>query len=112
MNARQLDFRHNEAPAKSGSLLGMIVRLPATCRCDSIFAAIEAGRDPHHAELRCGCGLHRGRISGASYRFLTEVIDRFGPPTSPIEIRALARMAAPSGAGAAWQSHPDNATER
>jgi hypothetical protein len=83
-------------------LLGLPVRLSDQCRCGSTLVAIESGRGPHLAGLRCACGQHRGWISRASHKFLSETVRRFGRPIQPIRIRApQARMTAPSGAGAA-----------
>jgi hypothetical protein len=91
--------------AASDVLLGMPAQLPDPCRCGSMLAAIEAGVGLHCAGLRCACGRHRGWVSGASHKFLTETVKRFGRPTKPVQIRApQARMTAPSGADAAWIS--------
>jgi hypothetical protein len=83
-------------------LLGLPVQLPDdTCRCGAMAASIEAGCGPHHAGLRCACGLHRGWVSGVTHKFLTETVKRFGRPTKPIQIREpKTRMAAPPGADA------------
>jgi hypothetical protein len=90
-----------QATSNADSLLGLTVQLPDLCRCGSSLASIEAGRGPHHAGLRCACGRHRGWVSGASHKFLTEAVKRFGRFTEPIQIRALqARMTAPPGADA------------
>jgi len=80
-------------------LLGLPVQLADTCRCGAMVASIEAGCGPHH--LRCACGLHRGWVSGVTYKFLTETVKRFGRPTQPIQIREpKTRTAAPPGADA------------
>jgi hypothetical protein len=90
----QLDFFQ-----EPDALFGLQVRLPDTCRCGLMLALIEGGRGPHRAGLRCACGRHRGWVSVASYRFLTEIVDRFGRPAEPIEIRApQARMTTSLGA--------------
>jgi len=79
----------------SDVLLGLAVELPNLCHCGSILAAIEAGVGPHRAGLRCACGRHRGWVSTAAHKFLTETVKRFGRPTEPIGIRVLkTRMAA------------------
>jgi hypothetical protein len=98
---QQLDL-FEQGSVSPGVLLGLPVRLPDLCHCGSTLAAIESGRGPHIAGLRCACGQHRGWLSRASHKFLTETVRRFGRPTQPIRIRApQARMTAPSGAGAA-----------
>jgi hypothetical protein len=68
-------------------LVGLSVQLPNTCLCGSTIATIKAGNGLHPADLRCVCGRHRGWLSANTYEFLVRVVDRFGRPTVPIEIR-------------------------
>ena len=87
--------------AASDLLLGLTVELPDLCHCGSTLAVIEADVGPDRAGLRCACGRHRGWISTAAHKFITETGKRFGRPTEPIGIRVpKTRMAAPSGADA------------
>jgi hypothetical protein len=102
----QLDL-FQEGTTPPNVLFGLHVELPDLCCCGSRLAVIEAGRGPHHAGLRCACGRHRGWVSGASHKVLTEAVKRFGRFTEPTRIRALqARMTAPPGADAAYISAP------
>src|SRR5262245_54799640 len=97
----QLDLLEQATSPAADVLFGLSVQLPDLCRCGSTLASIEAGRGPHCAGLRCACGRHRGWVSGASHKFLTETVRRFGRPAQPIRIRASqARMTAPPGADA------------
>jgi hypothetical protein len=97
---RQLDL-FGQATSPAEVLFGLLIRLPDLCHCGSTLVAIEPGRGPHLAGLRCACGRHRGWVSGHSHKFLTETVRRFGRPTQPMGIRASqARMTAPSGADA------------
>jgi hypothetical protein len=91
------DPRATVVPERSASLLvGLRAWLLDPCRCGRVFVAIEPGRGPDHAALRCACGWHRGWISGETHKILCDVVRRFGRPTSPIEIRApTARITAP-----------------
>jgi hypothetical protein len=73
----------------SSSPIGLSVILPRRCsNCGSDSAVVGSSRGPHHASLLCDCcGGHRGWLSGATYRFLSDVIENFGRPIEPIEIR-------------------------
>jgi hypothetical protein len=51
-------------------LIGLLVKLPTACRCGSTIAAVESGRGPHVAGLRCDCGRHVGWVSRDAYEFL------------------------------------------
>jgi hypothetical protein len=72
----------------STSVIGLQVTLPGPCRCGESVAVTRSSRGPHHAGLLCDCcGGHRGWLSGATFRFLSDVIENFGRPIEPIEIR-------------------------
>jgi hypothetical protein len=82
--------------ARSTSVIGLPVRLPGQCGCCSTLATVTAGRGPHLAGLRCAsCGRHRGWVSGSSFKFLAETVDRFGRPKDPIAITPGARNSSP-----------------
>jgi hypothetical protein len=88
MNAPfQIDMFGTVTP--SSSPIGLSVILPKPCgNCGSAAAVVESSRGPHHASLLCDrCGGHRGWLSGTTYRFLSGVIENFGRPSEPIEIR-------------------------
>ena len=77
------------ATTPSSSPVGLSVVLPKPCRsCGADTAVIGSSAGPHHASLACSrCGVHRGWLSGTTFRFLSDVIDGFGRPTEPIVIR-------------------------
>jgi hypothetical protein len=77
------------ATMPSSSPVGLVVVPPKPCRdCGSDTVIIGSSAGPHHARLNCcGCGCHRGWLSGETFRFISGVIDNFGRPTEPIEIR-------------------------
>jgi hypothetical protein len=76
------------APEARDPLIGLVVKLPDACRCGANTARIGPPAGPHLAELRCTtCELHRGWLPRAAHQFLTEVVNRFGFPTTPIAIR-------------------------
>jgi hypothetical protein len=67
---------------------GLAVKLPDSCRCGSDIARIGSPAGPHLAELRCTmCQQHRGWLPRAAHQFLTETINKFGRPDTPIAIR-------------------------
>ena len=82
----------------SSSPVGLFVILPKQCgNCGSDHAIVGSSRGPHHASVFCDCcGSHRGWLSGTTYRFLSDVIENFGRPNEPIEIRR--NQSPPSGA--------------
>ena len=71
-------------------LVGLYVQLPNTCLCCSTIATIKPGNGLHPADLRCICGRHRGWLSVTTYEWLVQVVDRFGRPSAPIDIRISA----------------------
>jgi hypothetical protein len=77
------------APAKHDDpLVGTVVDLPDACRCGQTFALIGAGTGPHAAYLQCeSCHRHRGWVSQSTYKFLAEILQKFGCPTTPIKVR-------------------------
>jgi hypothetical protein len=53
-----------------------------------MVAEIGPGKGPHLASLSCcACGSHRGWISHATHEFLTEIVNKFGCPDTPIVIQ-------------------------
>jgi hypothetical protein len=84
-----------ELTASSTSVVGLEVILPRPCQCGEPLAVIGSSRGPHHACLRCcRCGRHRGWLSAETFRFLSNAIDNFGPPTEPITVTMNSRMSA------------------
>jgi hypothetical protein len=73
----------------SSSPVGLTVILPSLCRnCGYDTAIIGSSAGPHYARLNCaGCECHRGWLSGETFNFLSDVIDNFGRPTEPVEVR-------------------------
>ena len=66
---------------------GLAVRPPQPCRCGCELAVIGKGKGPHIASLLCAeCDTHRGWVSHATHKFLTEIVNRFGRPPEPIII--------------------------
>jgi hypothetical protein len=56
--------------------------------CCENLATIRPGKGPHGAELRCaGCGRHRGWLPRQATEFLNAIVNRFGNPAEPIELR-------------------------
>ena len=83
--APQLEPLDNRAP-----LYGLRVRLETDrkCKCGSDIAIVGTGHAPHAAELRCGrCGAHRAWLSHRTANWITTVMSKFGPPTTPIILR-------------------------
>ena len=67
---------------------GLLVQTPCACRCGAALAVIGPGKGPHAAALHCEeCDVHRGWVSHATHKFLTEIVNQFGRPTEPIVIR-------------------------
>ncbi len=89
MNVHQLEMFGSTIATPSSSPVGLAVILSKLCgNCGSDIATIGSSTGPHYARLNCECcGGHRGWLSGATYRFLSDVIENFGRPNEPIEIR-------------------------
>jgi hypothetical protein len=90
MNAPlQLNMFGSTIATTTSSPIGLSIILPKQCsNCGSDSAVVGSSRGPHHASLLCNCcGGHRGSLSGTTYRFLSGVIENFGRPSEPIEIR-------------------------
>jgi hypothetical protein len=88
MSAQAALFPELSAAASSTSVVGLEVILPRACQCSETVATLGSSRGPHHASLVCTrCGVHRGWLSGETFRFLSDVIENFGRPIEPIEIR-------------------------
>lgn len=88
----QLDLfgarRRHLAATAADPLLGLVVQLSDRCQCGSGHAVIGEGKGPHRASLFCSrCERHRGWMSNEAHAFVTEVVEKFGKPTTPITIR-------------------------
>jgi hypothetical protein len=69
-------------------LQGLAIQLPDCCQCGSCDAVIGEGKGPHSASLFCSqCERHRGWMTNESHAFVSELIEKFGKPTAPIQIR-------------------------
>ena len=87
----QLDLFATTAPADPR--VSPAVELSDVCKCGGSLAQIGPGSGPHCASLRCAsCGAHRGWLSEEAYRFVSRIIERFGPLTAPIKIRRGERI--------------------
>jgi hypothetical protein len=89
-HTRQLDlFRQQQPPLPQRDRpYGLVVRPSQPCRCGCELAVIGEGNGPHIASLHCAeCDTHRGWVSHTAHKFLTEIVNRFGRPTEPINIR-------------------------
>jgi hypothetical protein len=84
------------APAPADALTGLAVRLPHDpCRCGADLVEIGPGNGPHSAALEClVCGGHRGWLSHTTHKFLTEIVNNFGRPETPIVIQRGTSFAA------------------
>jgi hypothetical protein len=94
--ATQFDlFAASNQPPRHTSidpLHGLAVRLSDTCKCGTCDAVIGEGKKPHSAALFCSrCEIHRGWMANETHRFVTELIKKFGKPTTPIKIRRKQR---------------------
>jgi hypothetical protein len=74
------------------NLLGLQVKLARTIDqqrpCCRNLAVISEGKGPHAGALRCvDCGQHRGWLSKSTAAWITNIINRFGAPTTPIVVR-------------------------
>jgi hypothetical protein len=72
-------------------LIGLVVTLPDTCStCGHLVAIVGPGKPPHLESLRCRpCRTHRGWVSHATQKFLTEIVNRSGRSAEPIVIRGV-----------------------
>ena len=75
-------------PAAASAIAGLEVRLPSPCRCGNHFAIIGSSSGPHAARLDCtACGTWCRWLSHQEAAFITEIVGKFGCPTTPIAIR-------------------------
>jgi len=84
----QLDL-FEPTPPSSSPLIGQHVRLDRTCRCGSNIAIAGPAYRMHAARLLCAnCGAFVGWLPQATARWLTNIVTRFGAPSSssPIDI--------------------------
>jgi len=69
-------------------ILGLRVHLFDTCKCGGIGAVIGADNGSRFAEFRCeSCDAHRSWLSRDACDFITQIVAKFGRPTTPILIR-------------------------
>ena len=69
-------------------LYGLSAQLSDTCQCGSYDAVIGEGKGPHRAAFFCSrCEQHRGWMANEAHAFVSEVVNKFGKPPTPIRIR-------------------------
>ena len=85
---RPSDLPCHAPAAPTDPVQGISVRLSDRCQCGSCDAVIGEGKGPHRASLFCSrCERHRGWTSNEAHAFVTEVVEKFGKPKTPITIR-------------------------
>ena len=85
--ATRCDSRRR-ADAPIDPLHGLSAQLSDTCQCGSREAIIGEGKGPHRAAFFCSrCESHRGWMANEAHAFVSEVVKKFGKPTTPIKIR-------------------------
>jgi hypothetical protein len=90
MSSQALLFPELAPP--SSSVIGLEVILPRPCWCGDCIAVVGSSCGPHHASFECGhCGIHRGWMSGETYRFISTIIDTIGRPLEPIRVTTNSR---------------------
>jgi hypothetical protein len=78
-----LDMFHNADP-----FVGIEINLPRHCQCGHDMLRLGPGRGPHRASLQCArCGRHCGSLSQIVAKFLSGVIEHFGRPIAPVQVR-------------------------
>jgi hypothetical protein len=90
----------------SDPIIGLRVKLDS-CRCRCDIARIVKGQWLNVPFCCEGCGMERGRLSYATITFIRRIVELWGRPPSPIELKNGAYIATspqPSGAGAETQS--------
>jgi hypothetical protein len=102
MNAPAQFSMFGAVTTPSSSPIGLaVILLRPCCNCGDERATIGSSAGPHHASLNCyGCGGHRGWLSGATFKFLSDVIENFGRPTEPITVSSNSRKSADTTATA------------
>ena len=76
------------APSAQLDLLnGLEVRMPSSCsKCGCVTASIQT--EAKRRSLRCAsCRAHLGWVSPLTERFLEKIVECFGHPTKPIQVR-------------------------
>ena len=76
-------------PASSSPLTGQHVRRGRICACGSNIAIIGPACRMHAARLSCAnCGVFVGWLPQATAKWLTNIVTRFGAPSSssPIDL--------------------------
>jgi hypothetical protein len=90
--AIQLDFftasSSQFAAAPADSLHGLAVQLSDCCQCGSCDAVIGEGKGSHRVSFLCSfCERHRGWMANEAHAFVSEVVNKFGKPTTPIRVQ-------------------------
>jgi hypothetical protein len=97
----QLALFEEATAISTSAVVGLHVILPQPCQCGECIAVVGSSRGPHHASVICSrCEIHRGWVSGETYRFITTVIDKIGRPTEPITVSSNSRKSADTTATA------------
>jgi hypothetical protein len=79
----QPDMFHNADP-----IVGIEINLPRHCQCGHDILHVGPGRGAHRASLQCArCGRYCGWLSHIVAKFLSELIEHFGRPISPVQVR-------------------------
>jgi hypothetical protein len=79
----QLDMFHNVDP-----LIGIAIKSPRRCQCGHDLFRVGPGRGAHRASLHCTrCRRHCGWLSYETAKFLSDVVEHFGRPTTPVCVR-------------------------
>jgi hypothetical protein len=95
------------ATSNADVLDGLEVHLLSNCgKCGCVTGLI--GTEARRSSLRCAsCRAHLGWIPGTAERFLQKIVERFGRPTKPIEVRhnRNAELSPPPSGAAADDNH-------
>jgi hypothetical protein len=69
-------------------LIGIEVNVPRHCECGQDILRIGPGHGPYRASLQCPrCGRDCGCLSHIVAKFLSEVVEHFGRPSAPVQVR-------------------------
>jgi hypothetical protein len=71
------------ASTPADQLVGLRVNVADNCICSSRKAVV--GSD--HVMQCVACGVSRGRLGPRTTKFITEITNKFGAPTTPITLR-------------------------
>jgi hypothetical protein len=74
--------------ANADPLIGIAIKVPRRCQCGHDLFHVGPGRGGHRASLHCArCRHHCGWLSYQTAKFLSDVIEHFGKPTTPVCVR-------------------------